>query len=71
MHCANRITDGCRGQVPVTGRAAVHGLCCKCDREKHGPLSIGEKGVKQIQREIRQGQISPQKGEELLTAYQT
>jgi len=71
MHCANRSTDGCRGQIPVTGRAAVHGLCCKCDREKYGPLSDAEKGAKQVVRLMRQGRISPQKAENLLAAYQT
>lgn len=33
--------------VPLTGRAAQNGLCCKHDRELHGRQTDGEKGKKQ------------------------
>ena len=33
--------------VPLTGRAAVNGLCCKHDRELNGKQSDAEKGKKQ------------------------
>jgi hypothetical protein len=36
-------------QVPLTGRAAKHRLCCKHDRILFGPYSEEEKGEKQKQ----------------------
>lgn len=39
--------------VPLTGRAAKNGLCCKCDREVNGPQFDVEKGEKQKQIEAR------------------
>ena len=60
----------CGLQIPTTGRAALHGLCCKCDREKYGPQSEVDKGRKQIQRMIRKGRISPEKGEQILAVFE-
>lgn len=39
--------------VPLTGRAATNGLCCKHDREINGKQSEEEKGNKQKQIEAR------------------
>jgi hypothetical protein len=33
--------------VPLTGRAAENGLCCKCDREINGTQREEERGEKE------------------------
>lgn len=71
MYCTNPNKPGCRGQFPGTGRARDNHMCCPCDRDVFGPQSEEEKGKKQIQKLIKRGRISSEKGYELLAAFET
>lgn len=46
-------------EVPAEGRAAQHGLCCKCDRLLNGPQTKEDKAPKQLRRVAQRLGVAP------------